>query len=401
VQPRGERPFRGRATGVTLIPPIALPYSFVEMVRASRTFSNRSFAEKLEANRGGGSASLFCSGRAALAKYLLQRKKSEKSEVIIPAYTCWSVPAAVVRAGMKVRLVDVDPLDFQPVTDELGEVDCEMVSTIILPHLLVLCDALEHVVTRIREINPEIAVVEDAAQVWPPSLGTTTDATLLSFGRGKPIPLGGGGAMITADKTETGKRLDFREGVGMADWIKTALTCFSTKPSVYGIPASLPFLGIGKTIYEPDFRIAHGMFSWQRKLGSSVMERLQDWSLKRMVHAHQVIETVRSLPGWSVPGSLGEQGPIRLPVMAPDRSTRDRFVRECRRRSIVTAPMYPSTVQDIPQLRSAIVNPGEWPGAEEVANRLVTVPVYPTLSDKDVEKITTTVTAAAVEATGR
>src|SRR2546427_8225151 len=52
---------------------------------------------------------LVSSGRAALTLILLAlRRMSDRSEVLLPAYTCFSVPAAVERAGLSVKLADVD-----------------------------------------------------------------------------------------------------------------------------------------------------------------------------------------------------------------------------------------------------------------------------------------------------
>ncbi len=36
-------------------------------------------------------------------------KDPQRVEVIVPAYTCYSVPASVIKAGLKPRLCDVDP----------------------------------------------------------------------------------------------------------------------------------------------------------------------------------------------------------------------------------------------------------------------------------------------------
>lgn len=53
---------------------------------------------------------LVSSGKAALTLILLALKAvSPKEEVLIPAYTCFSVPSSIVKAGLKVALCDIDP----------------------------------------------------------------------------------------------------------------------------------------------------------------------------------------------------------------------------------------------------------------------------------------------------
>ncbi len=58
---------------------------------------------------------LLSSGKAALTTIIRAlMATSSQRKVVIPAYTCFSVPSAIVRAGGQVVLCDVDPhtLDF-------------------------------------------------------------------------------------------------------------------------------------------------------------------------------------------------------------------------------------------------------------------------------------------------
>ena len=54
---------------------------------------------------------LVSSGKAALTMILLALKalSPERRRVVIPAYTCFSVPSAIVKAGLDVGLCDIDP----------------------------------------------------------------------------------------------------------------------------------------------------------------------------------------------------------------------------------------------------------------------------------------------------
>ncbi|TVR67952.1 MAG: aminotransferase DegT, partial [Gemmatimonadales bacterium] len=61
---------------------------------------------------------LLNSGRSVLTVLLQAMKEArpERTEVILPGYTCYSVAAAAVRVGLKVRPVDIDPdtFDYDP-----------------------------------------------------------------------------------------------------------------------------------------------------------------------------------------------------------------------------------------------------------------------------------------------
>src|SRR5207253_904906 len=62
--------------------------------------NRRGFAELLAARLGAQNPFLVSSGRAALTILLKAlRQGSDRREVVIPAYTCFSVPSAVARAG--------------------------------------------------------------------------------------------------------------------------------------------------------------------------------------------------------------------------------------------------------------------------------------------------------------
>ena len=54
---------------------------------------------------------LFSSGKAALAQTLkaLHQLYPGRTEVLVPAFTCYSVPSAIVRAGLDIKLCDVNP----------------------------------------------------------------------------------------------------------------------------------------------------------------------------------------------------------------------------------------------------------------------------------------------------
>ena len=128
-----------------------------------------------------------------------QRDGHGGQEVLLPGYTCYSVAAAVVKAGLKVQLYDLDPNTLQPDFDDLSRKISGRTLAVIGQHLL-------GVRTDMRELAKIAAqqgtcCIEDSAQCL--SAGqvgvageSAADYTLFSFGRGKPLPLGGGGALI-------------------------------------------------------------------------------------------------------------------------------------------------------------------------------------------------------------
>lgn len=115
--------------------------------------------------------------------------------MIVPAYTCFSVPSAIVRAGLDVVLCDVEPetLDFN-FTELEGLINED-----------VLCVAPTHLFGRPADVDrvkrlcegKGIVVVEDAAQAMGGQsggrlLGTLGDVGFFSLGRGRISPVAQG-----------------------------------------------------------------------------------------------------------------------------------------------------------------------------------------------------------------
>ncbi|MBL0699317.1 MAG: DegT/DnrJ/EryC1/StrS family aminotransferase [Desulfosarcina sp.] len=64
------------------------------------------------------------SGRALLYLLLASLKKKDsgkRTEVLIPGYTCYSVAAAIARAGLKIKVYDLDPATLQPDINSLNK----------------------------------------------------------------------------------------------------------------------------------------------------------------------------------------------------------------------------------------------------------------------------------------
>ena len=104
------------------------------------------------------------SGRSALAACLMSLRAMNpgRDEVVVPAYTSFSVPAAVVRAGLRVSLCDIE--------DETLGLSPKQLEQVLSPRTLcVIANHLYGVPCRIKaacEVAREhvIPVIEDAAQ---------------------------------------------------------------------------------------------------------------------------------------------------------------------------------------------------------------------------------------------
>ena len=218
-----------------------------------------------------------------------------RDAVALPAYCCPDVVTAAVGAGARVRLYDVDPAtlgpDWPTLEAVLGAGD---VGAVVAVHQY----GIPVNVARIGRLAGAAGalVIDDAAQGFGGSiggrpLGALGSLGVLSFGRGKGITGGGGGALLAND--EAGGRalaavrelpvreLPVRGRLGWPELVKLAAQWLLGRPSVYGLPAALPWLGLGETHYEepwPPRGIARGpaaavLANWEASLAEAETRR--------------------------------------------------------------------------------------------------------------------------------
>ena len=340
------------------------------------------------------------SAKAALTLIIqaLQRL-SGRTQVVVPGYTCFSVPSAVVRAGLSVRLCDVNPLSFDPDFLHLEEVADSDVLCVLATHLL----GIGVDVPRIAELcRPQgIFVVEDVAQAFGGDregrvFGSMGDVSFLSFGRGKNITCGSGGAILTNDDrigealAHGYAQLPDESVVGMLrNWVEVAVTQFLIDPSRYWFPAGLPFLKLGDTKFYTDFPItcmdsvrAGLLRRWQKRLARS--------TASRVTHAEQLLRSLVPNVQPVKASGRGQSVYLRLPVLMRSKQEKDELCRRSVDEGLGVSALYPSSVDQITQL-SETLSSQQVPQSTMIAERLVTLPTHQLLSDGDLVRLCTTV----------
>ena len=134
---------------------------------------------------------LTTSGTAALDLALAYLDIQPGDRVGIPAIGCHEIGAAVIRRHATPVTLPVD--DTLCLTSESARAAAEhRLSALVAVHPYgIKCD-----LSKLRQaLPPKVRIIEDAAQVLPgPTHSEPSDVTITSFGRGKPINLGEGGA---------------------------------------------------------------------------------------------------------------------------------------------------------------------------------------------------------------
>jgi len=335
------------------------------------------------------------SGKAALVLILqaLHDLSPDRDEVLIPAYTCYSVPSAIVRAGLRVRLCDVsrETLDFD--YGRLAEeIDNPRLLSVVPTHLF----GLPSDVVRVRDMvrGRGIFVIEDAAQAMGAQwngrkLGTQGDAGLFSMGRGKAFATVEGGILLTDDDRiggAIGNRLSPIEEYGRLEKLKLLVYALVLAalihPLLFWLPKSLPFLKLGETLFDPSFPLRR-LSEFQAGLGRKWKERSASFRRARA-------KNVEKLAGSGVlaVGLKGERMPdlIRYPILLPDKVAKQALLGKSGELGLGIADGYPDSIDGIGEL--GFRAQGEvFPAAQEIAERLVTLPVHPFVNERDMGKI--------------
>ena len=213
---------------------------------------------------------LASTGRAGLTlllKALRRLAPTSRDQVVIPSYTCYSVAASIVKAGLKPRLVDIAPetLDFAPA--ELASTDFTRVLAIIATNLYGLPNDMP-ALSRVARQH-DAFLIDDAAQAMGATMdgrwsGTWGDAGLYSFDKGKNVSAIDGGVIVT-QSDDIARALDQEMANLLAPGAATsgvhvvkALAYFALlRPWLYAIPTRIPQFSLGKTVFTMNFPLAH------------------------------------------------------------------------------------------------------------------------------------------------
>jgi dTDP-4-amino-4,6-dideoxygalactose transaminase len=346
-------------------------------------------------------AFLTSTGRAGLTLLLRAMRRlapPERDEVVVPSYTCYSVAASIVKAGLRPRLVDISPesLDYQP--DELGAADFSRVLAVIATNLYGLPNDLPALSRLARDRN--VFLIDDAAQamgatVSAKSSGTWGDAGLFSFDKGKNVSAIDGGVLVT-DSDEIADALAHEMAAlsspgasASVVHIVKALAYFAMlRPTLYGIPARIPQLGLGKTLFETDFPLAFPDRPLTA-LALTMMQRLDEFTRIRVANAASLMDGLAANAGVRqiVPCPDSQPAYVRLPILFPTPAARDAAVALLNAAGIGATGSYPGTIADLPELQQLFANSRPAAAnARRIARCIATLPTHPFVTTADIRR---------------
>ncbi|MDA9762192.1 DegT/DnrJ/EryC1/StrS family aminotransferase [Desulfobacterales bacterium] len=325
------------------------------------------------------------SGRSLL--YLLLRElynQSDKSRnvILVPGYTCYSVAASVAKAELKIGVYDIDCETLHPNLQSIKSAISSKTLAIIHQHLF----GIPTSITEIQEIaaDNDVYVIEDAAQALGGKfngqmLGSMGDFGLYSFGRGKPLPLGGGGALIGRDESVLTKIRSEKGNPGYKQLAITASSQVLTNPIFYGILEVLP-LGLGETVFDTNFETGGFTRTFENVMLKS-LPTLEDLNKHRNKIASiyfQILDEKCTVTVEKRDGAVYTRFPIIVEKGDIPNNLKKYGVRK----------MYPEVIPRVKEIKPYLAHPLQSvPGSIKLSEGLVTLPTHSRISPRFAKEI--------------
>jgi perosamine synthetase len=344
---------------------------------------------RISSEYGARSVWLTSSGTVALALGFRAAAKGQRPRVALPAWGCYDLMTAADAVNAEVLLYDLVPDRLAPDPVSLERVMAGGPHVVVVAHWFGLPIALSPLVQEAARLG--VMVVDDAAQAVGARVGGRVAGTMghfgvLSFGRGKGRTGGSGGALLA--NTEAAASLlsnlgELPRGGSLPGYLALWAQWLLGRPALYGVPRSLPVLGLGTTRYRsPPPLEAMALRS------AAVLDRMWEGAGKEVAvrrgHARRWRESLPDREDLR-PIQLdpeAEPGWLRFPVIATGSAEALLSSRGARARGVERG--YPLPLSRLPVAKGRIrSDSAEFPGARELSHHLFTLPTHQMVEERD------------------
>jgi perosamine synthetase len=323
---------------------------------------------------------LVSSGKTALTLILKALATIDnRQEVVIPAYTCFSLPAVIIRSGLKIRLCDINPETLDYDYKKLEEIINKNTLCVVSTNLFGMASNID----TLKELTDRYSLflVEDVAQAMGctfrgKKLGTFGDAAFFSLGRGKNLTCGAGGIVVTSSESIANAIEPFYQELpsdpllnNILEYLKLLVMSVFLHPLLYCIPSSIKFLELGKTYFYIDYKMSR-------------FSRVKAWLMKGWQNRLELANNVREKNSQIVTQINTGISYLRIPYICSSRNIADNLLAESRKHGLGIVGMYPSAICEIPDI-TEYYSVADYAAAVSIAPRLVTLPSHQMLNKTD------------------
>ena len=338
----------------------------------------------------------FSSGAASLAaafSAVIEHAQVSQPEVILPAYTCPEVVAAILYAKAKPVLVD---LEVNTTWMDLNGVESAFTENTVAIVAINFLGIPERILRLFECIGDrKIKIVEDSAQAFPRNTQNYQgDVVIHSFGRGKPVSVLGGGAVVCRDQAlntifeKIHAELVPQKSNALMTQLKARVYNILLSPRCYWLPEALPFMKLGQTVFHPLNDIER-MDDYRQSILGSNIENYQQKSLAAQQNIATMLKAFHSQEITDLAQNAGltpDTPLLRYPILLPDHAARELLYSELSQQHLGASKLYQHTLPNI-EAMPAIWAGSHFPVAETFAKRLITLPTHSNLSEKAITTI--------------
>ncbi len=339
----------------------------VEVLRSGWLTSGakvQAFETALSALLGQRIVKVMNSGTAALRMALRLANIGEGDQVITTPLSWVATSNVILEAGAKVAFVDVDFAS--------RNIDLALIEPALTPQTRAIMPVdlagLPVDRNRLYEIARQnhLRVIEDAAQsmgaVWQQQrIGAIGDFVAFSFHANKNLTTGEGGALVLPPDIDPALCEQLRlQGVKRGRDGVMDVAVLGYKSNMTDIAAAI---GLGQ------------------------LQQLDLITARRRLLAHRYFEQIR--PEWGLqlpPPDNGQSNWHMFQVLLPLGINRARFIEKMRSQGIGLGVHYPA-IHLFSLYRTIGYARGDFPIAEDIAERIVTLPLFPAMTDADVDRV--------------
>lgn len=293
------------------------------------------------------------------------------SEVLIPGYTCPSVPMSIRTNGLKISLYDLDPITLSPNIESIKKAINDKTRVIIIQYLFGVTFDLSEIIQLAKKHN--LILVEDVSQGLGSKFeniysGFSGDFSLFSFGRGKSLPALGGGLLVDTFGMNTEIFIDHKTSF-FPYLIKPLLLNILAKPFIYGILESLDLVeSKNNEIKEIKSREINTL---NKILIFHYSEYIEKLNVHRKFIAKHYHELFKHYDNRILIDERADPTYIRYPVLIDEKEKINKT-----QRKLGIRRMYKNTIDEYSVFEDYIVNKPNLYGCKTLKMRLVTLPTH-------------------------
>lgn len=293
------------------------------------------------------------SGTSALHLALLALGVGPGDEVIVPSFTFAATANSVALTGATPVFVDIDPITYNINPDLIQAAVTPKTKAIQVVHLYGLPADMPRICEIAKKNN--LLLIEDAAQahlaeVNGQRVGTFGDAAAFSFYPTKNMTSGEGG-MIVLKNGDDARLCRLYRNQGMEQRYQNEVVGFNLR-----------------------------MTDIHAAIGISQLTKVLEWTETRKVNAHYLNTNIESVITPTTPNGYSHvyhQYTVRITT------NRDLFSKKLSDLGIGNSVYYPTQVHKLPSFKSSF----ELPNTQFATEQVLSLPVHPSLSKKDLKRI--------------